>query len=310
MKKAFISIAAGLAVIAAFVIFKNIFSCYLPARNRGIQTVIRQGDLELLFLGSSTFRCNIDMPLVDEAYDGRDYDIAYAGNQPVATVPEYEELRAGGNSYGLMVFDLNPMLLSQAVKISDARVIWDLTFPSKLRLWQGMKDSEETDLSTFYEFFVTSGMDDLITYPITEPVYSTRYYKGAKTEETPASSREYLENESFDISKEKVNESQRAAVAALVRRCREDGQRFIFIETPHYYRLADDPKYRQLKSVFVKTLEDEGVDEYILAEDIEMDNRNSEFFEDMTHFSAAGRREYTRLLLEYLKGQSPSSSID
>ena len=301
MKKAFISIGAGLAVIAAFVIFKNLFSCYLPAKNRGIQTVLCEGDLDVLFLGSSTFRCNIDMPMVDEAYDGRDYDIAYAGNQPVATIPEYEELMAGGNSYGLMVFDLNPMLLSQEVKISDARVIWDLTLPSKLKLWKSMKDSEETDLSTFYEFFVTSGMDDLITYPITEPVYSTRYYKGAKTEETPASSKEYLENESFDLRKEKLNENQRAAVAQLIRKCREDGQRFIFIETPHYYRLAEDPKYRQLKSAFVKTLEEEGVDEYILAEDIDMDNRNSEFFEDMTHFSADGRREYTRLLLSLLK---------
>ena len=187
MKRVFISIAAGLAIITAFVIFKNLFSCYLPAGNRGIQTVISEGDLDVLFLGSSTFRCNIDMPLVDAAYNGRDYDIAYAGNQPVATIPEYEELAAGGNSYGLMVFDLNPMLLSQDVRISDARVIWDPTFPSKLKLWKGMKDSDETDLSTFYEFFVTSGMDDLITYPVTEPLYSTRYYKGAKTDETPAS---------------------------------------------------------------------------------------------------------------------------
>ena len=299
MKKTFISIAAGLAVIAALVIFKNLFSCYLPAGNRGIQTAIKKGNLDILFLGSSTFRCNIDMPLVDEAYNGSDYNIAYAGNQPVATIPEYEELAASGNSYALMVFDLNPMLLSQEVKISDARVIWDLTFPSKLKLWRSMINSDKTDLSTFYEFFVTSGMDDLITYPITEPIYATRYYKGAKTDETPASSSEYLENESFDISKEKINEDQRAAVAELIRKCRENGQRFIFIETPHYYRLEKDPSYRRLKDAFIKTLKDEGVNDYILAEDISMDDHNSEYFEDMTHFSAAGRREYTKLLISH-----------
>lgn len=303
MKKAIVSIISAFVIIFCLVLFKNLFSCYLPAKNRGIQTVINEGDLDILFLGSSTFRCNIDMELMDSSFNGSCYDIAYAGNQPVATVPEYEELISGGKKYALIVFDLNPMLLSQDVKISDSRVIWDLTLPSKLKLWRGMKDSNETDLSTFYEFFVTSGMDDLITYPVTEPVYSTRYYKGAKTGETPASSTEYLENESFDISSEKLNENQRQAVIELIQKCRDNGQDFIFIETPHYYRLANDPTYRRLKKIFTDTLEEQGVERengYIPAEDIAMDNKNNEFFEDMTHFSSAGRREYTRLLLEKL----------
>ena len=303
MKKVIVSIATAAAIIAVFVIFKNLFSCYLPAKNRGIQTVIKEGDLRILFL-----RCNVDMELVDSAYGGRDYDIAYAGNQPVATVPEYEELLSGKKTYSLMVFDLNPMLLCQDVKISDARVIWDLTYPGKLKLWRSMVHSNETDLSTFYEFFVTSGMDDLITYPVTEPLYATRYYKGAKTDETPAATKEYLENESFDISKESVNENQRLAITELIRKCRENGQEFIFVETPHYYRLAEDPKYIELKKIFVETLEAEGVTNSILAEDVDFDNRNSEYYEDMTHFSANGRREYTRLLLE--KIQSPSSNMD
>ena len=48
-------------------------------------------------------------------------------------------------------------------------------------------------MSMMYEYFVTSGMDDLLTYPVTERFYSTRYYKGAKTDDTPSSGKEFLE---------------------------------------------------------------------------------------------------------------------
>ena len=64
-----------------------------------------------------------------------------------------------------------------------------------------MKEGKNTDTSLMYEYFVTSGMDDLVTYPLTEPFYATRYYKGVKTDETPSPGKAYLENEEFDIQR-------------------------------------------------------------------------------------------------------------
>ena len=150
-----------------------------------------------------------------------------------------------------------------------------------------------------YEYFVTSGMDDLITYPVTERFYSTRYYKGAKTDDTPSSGKEFLENEEFDISDSVLIEAQADAVKEVIEKCRRDGQDFIFLECPHYYRLEDDPKYREYHDYFLKMMDDLDAP-YILAHDVDFDNRNPDYYEDMSHMSGEGRRVYTKELIKHL----------
>lgn len=297
MKKILITLAVALLITAGAVGFKNAYSSKLPCANRGIQSAINAGDLDVLFLGSSTFRCNIDMRQMDQAYSSRVYDVAYAGNQPVATALEYPQLRDGGNRIGLLVLDLNPMVLYQDVKISDSRVIWDLSWQSKLKLWKLMEQSGETDAGTFYEFFVTSGMDDLVTFPVTNAFYGTRYYKGAKTDDAAGSTAAVLDNEKFDLSQEKVNAAQTDAVRLLIRQCRSDGQKVVFLETPHYTRLENDSFYEAFLKKYTEVLDEEDVP-YILAGDVRFDNSAPEYYEDLTHMSTAGREEYTKELIK------------
>ena len=103
MKKIIITLTTALLVIISLVICKNVFSCRIPIGNRGIKNAIDSGDLDVLFIGSSTFRSNIDIGLIDDAYGGRDYIIAYGGNQLAAVPVEYDEIvRRSDNSYGLM----------------------------------------------------------------------------------------------------------------------------------------------------------------------------------------------------------------
>ena len=151
-----------------------------------------------------------------------------------------------------------------------------------------------------YEYFVTSGMDDLLTFPVTEPFYGTRYYKGAKTEETPSPGRERLESEEFDISDKELVQAQADAVVDIIERCRADGQDFIFVESPCYYRLQDDPVFRKYKEEFIRILDENGAP-YILASDVDFDSHDAELFQDMNHMSAAGRRAYTKELIRVLK---------
>ena len=301
MKKAVISVCAALFIIIAAIAFKNAYSCEIPIKNRGIRDAINTGDLDVLFIGSSTFRANVDMPMMDEAYDGRVYDISYGGNQLVATAIQYEELKSrSDNDYGLMVFELGPMMITQEVALSDSRVIWDLSWEGKKKLWQSMSESGNTDFSMMYEYFVTSGMDDLITFPVTEPFYSTRYYKGAKTDETPSGGRERLESAEFDISDAETVAAQEEAVKDIIDKCRRDGQEFVFIESPCYHVLAEDPKFIECRERYISILEEKAAP-YILADDVDFDNGNADFFEDMNHMSAEGRRAYTKELIRVLK---------
>ncbi len=297
MKKIIITLLISLVIAAGVTGFKNVYSCKLPCEGRGIQSCIEAGDLDVLFLGSSTFRCNIDMKEMDAFCDGKAYDVCYAGNQPVAMQLEYPELKNGGSSAKLIVLDMNPMILYQPVKISDTRVIWDLSWKSKLKLCEKMKESGETDLSTFYEFFVTAGMDDLVTYPLTNRFYGTRYYKGAKTDNTEGTEREVLYSEKYDLSKEKVNDTQTDSIKNLIEECRNDGQEIVFLETPHYERLENDPAYIAFLDTFRELLDEEDT-HYILASDIDFDNTDAYFYEDLTHMSATGRKAYTDALLK------------
>ncbi|MCR5735911.1 MAG: hypothetical protein K6G22_15030 [Lachnospiraceae bacterium] len=301
MKKIIITLSVAFVIIAAVVICKNVYSPFIPIHNRGIGDAVRQGDLEVLFLGSSTFRCNIDMQACDDAYDGKVFDISYGGNQCVANSIQYDEIkkRSTGNC-DLMVFELGPLMITEDVMLTDSRVIWDLTFEGKRALWDKMKKSGNTNLPMMYEYFVTSGLDDLLTYPVTEPVYATRYYKGVKTEKTVSPGREYLENEEYDISDAKTVDAQVEAVKELIDKCKRDGQRYIFIETPPYKRLYEDPVYQKYRDEFIKILDEQGAD-YILASDVDYDNSDPDNYEDMNHMSYKGRVEYTAELIKVLR---------
>lgn len=303
MKKVLITLAVAFIIITSAILFKNVYSCEMPIKNRGIRDAINTGDLDVLFIGSSTFRANVDMPMMDEAYDGRVYDISYGGNQLVATVIQYDEIRRRSpHDYGLIVFELGPMMLTQDVALSDSRVIWDLSLEGKQDLWSSMYTAGNTDFSMLYEYFVTSGMDDLITFPVTEPFYSTRYYKGAKTDETVSPGKEWLENEEFELSDKYLVEEQADAVANIINECKKDGQDFIFVESPCYYRLQDDPVFRKYHEEFVRILDENGAD-YILASDVSFDTHDAALFEDMNHMSAEGRRVYTAELIKALKNR-------
>ncbi len=301
MKKIILTLTIALLIIASLVICKNAFSCYIPIGNRGIGNAISSGDLDILFVGSSTFRSNLDIKTLDEKYNGRDYIIAYGGNQLAAIPVEYDEITSRSPySSNLMVFELDPLMLCEDVKLSDSRIIFDLSWKGKLALWNKLAQSEDTGFSVFYEYFVTSGFDDIVTYPLTERFYATRYEKGAKNEETPSSGKEFLESEEFDISDYSINPIQEQSALELISKCRASGQRFIFLESPHYYRLADDPVYKKYMEYFTDMLDEQGVD-YILADELEFDNKNPDFFEDMGHMSQKGRSEFTKELVKRLQ---------
>lgn len=305
MKKAVITILISLVIAFAAIACKNLFSCDIPIHNRGIADLASRGDQKILFVGSSTFRSNLDIDMLDDAFDDRAYILAYGGNQYVAADIQYDELKRRGVHTDLLVIELDPLLLTEEVKLSDSRVIWDLSWEGKKRLWQSMSQTDSADFDLFFEYFITSGMDDLITYPVTEKFYATRYKKGAKTDETPSSGMEFLENESFDISSLKPVAAQENALLSLISKCESDGQPYILLECPHYNRLQDDESY--IKNLeYITDLTKEEADRRIFASDVSFDLNDPAYYEDMSHMSADGRRVYTKALIDKIKTSLPA----
>ena len=301
MKKFFLTICITITVLFAVIAAKNLCSCEIPIHNRGIGALLDAGDLDVLFIGSSTFRSNLDIVQIEKAYEGKTFILAYGGNQYVAENIQYDEIKnRGGHSYDLLVIELNPMLLTEEVKLSDSRVIWDLSWNGKRRLWKSMADGGNVTFPMFFEYFVTAGMDDLLTYPVTEPFYATRYYKGAKTDETASGGRDFLEGETFDISQIEPVSAQVDALFLLIEKCERDGQDYVVLESPHYYRLQEDPAYVRIRDEVCAQLAKKQAP-MILASDVDFDDHEAAYFEDMSHMSAEGRRVYAKLLLPLLQ---------
>ncbi len=299
MKKILITLLLSVLICLGVVAAKNVYSCEIPIGNRGIKDMISQGDLSLLMIGSSTFRSNIDVTALDEKFDNKDYIIAYGGNQMVATTVQYDEiLKRSSNKYDCIVFEFDPLLLTEDVKLSDSRVIWDLSLEGKIKLFNKIRESGSLTSSIAIEYFLTSGMDDLITYPVTERIYSGRYYKGAKNNYVESPGADILNNTTFDLSTLEVNEYQKKAMIELINHCHDNNQKFIFLESPHYYLLSNDETYLKYKQELISLLEDLKAD-YILAEDIDFDNSNPKYFEDMSHMSTAGKENFTREMLKH-----------
>ncbi|NLG04157.1 MAG: hypothetical protein GX567_10065 [Clostridia bacterium] len=300
MKRTIATLFIAIGIIVAIIFLKNTYSCEIPIGSRGIKAAIDSGNLDLLFIGSSSFRSNIDMEVMDEEYQGKAFIIAYGGNQIVSSQIEYEEIcNRSNHEYKQIIFELDPLMLTEDVDLSDSRIIWDLSWSGKQKLWSKLQESESTDLSSMYEFFVTSGMDDLITYPITNPIYKARYYKGSKTGEIPSSGKEYLENEPYDLSNRMMNSSQEKALRELIQECKNNNQKILFLETPHYHRLFDEPVYQEYREIFCQILSEYEIP-FILSDMVEFDQHNPDYFEDMGHMSSIGREEYTENLIKEL----------
>lgn len=298
MRKIVITIACTLLLAFGAIAAKNVFSCRIPIHNRGIAAAKANGATSALFLGSSTFRSNLSVDELDSALPKGSYILAYGGNHYVAADIQYDELKERGISTDLLVIELDPLLITEEVKLSDSRVIWDLSWAGKRRLWQSMSQNAPT-FSLFWEYFVTSGMDDLITYPVTEPFYATRYHKGAKTDATASPGKDALEAAKFDISEVQWVDAQEKALFSLIDKCERDGQAYVLLESPHYHRLQDDVTYQKYREELLKKLDEKKIPR-ILATDVDFDNHEAAYFEDMGHMSEEGRIAYTKALLPLL----------
>jgi len=72
-----------------------------------------------------------------------------------------------------------------------------------------------------------------------------------------------------------------------------------------YHRLAEDEKFKEYRELFISILDEKDAP-YILADELAFDNKEPEYFEDMNHMSAKGRRVYTKELIRLLEGRKDS----
>jgi len=301
MKKTIISIVTSFFIVFAIVMLKNCFSYMLPNDAMGIRAVVAKGHVNQLFLGASAFRKGIDVKMLEEELSGESFVLTYNGNQPYNMSLELKEILEEGTVIDMVIADFNPSMISEDANLSDKRLLWDTKFSTKWELWNEISKREDATFYMFYDYFVLSNNEYMVTYPLSYPLISKRYYRGGSLDDDAGST----EDELLDlevVEKPGFNNLQEKAITEIISICNQYGVKLIFVESPRYIKMAENINYKEKSKALAQLLKASGT-EYYCAADLDFDNKNAAYYTDLVHMSGEGKRLFTSQIIQRIKEQ-------
>lgn len=285
------------AIFAGVIFLKNYYSYKIPNRDMGLQAVVACENVDTLFLGSSAFRKGIDMEMIVKSLPGFSYMVTYNGNEPFNIYVELKELIKENVNVKRLVIDFNPSMMDKEADISDKRLLWDISMDGKREIWREIAKNEDTDFFDFYDYWVLSNNDFMLTYPISQPLMARRYYYGGSLPAEESPGKTYQELDCLPIIEQPdINELQRNSIVNIIKLCKENNIEVIFLESPRYITMSENENYKN-KSKELKSIIDRENVACILTEDIDFDNANPEYYTDLTHMSSEGKKEFTKAII-------------
>lgn len=315
MKKTIITITIAFMVFILAVVGKNAFSKDLPNGSMGVQAAISRGrssateingakiytGIDNLFIGASSFRKGINMHTIENDLNGQSFMVVYNGNQPMNMDVELSEIIEANVVPKNLIVEFDPAMISNHADLSDKRLLFDIDMDSKVKIWRDLSSREDADFFMFYDYWVSSNIDYLATYPVSYPLISKRYYLGGNNGEEFTASKSKEELDELPIKEDAgFNELQKSSIMHIIKMCKDNGIRLIFIESPNYYTMYQDENYAGKQELLKGLLKDEGIEVYS-ADDLPFDSSNPEYYSDLTHMSTKGMEEYTKIVVDILK---------
>ena len=301
MKKTIITIISAFVLFLAVIIIKNAYSYKIPNNDMGIQAVIALEDVDYLFLGSSSFRKGVNMSKLEKELDGSSFMLTYNGNQPMNAMVELQDIIDAGTKIKTLVYEIEPGMIDRGADLSDKRLLWDIDMDSKLEIWNYLKDREDANFFMFYDYWVSSNMDYMITYPIAHKVISKRYYKGGNDGLDVSAAKTESELRALPINEDPgIDKLQLDSIVNIIKICDDNKIDLIFLEPPKYISMYEDGNFSSKHKEMVDLLESNNVN-YYLGDDLGFDNTKAEYYSDLSHMSEAGMEELTKDIINILK---------
>ena len=292
-------------IILAFAIFLAVVaikanSSSLFHSSVGVTAVKNMKEVDTLFVGASSFRKGLNMHTIDENLDGSSYMLTYNGNQPMNMYLEIRELFNSGVKIDTLVMEFDPGMISSGPDLSDKRLLWDIDFTSQWNLWKLLSKREDADFFMFYDYWVSSNIDYLATYPVSAPVISKRYYLGGNTGEDNVPGLSADELESLDvIEAEGFAELQKSSLQDIIDLCKANNTKLICLESPNYKKMYEDANYAEKTELLKGFLKDNNITT-ITKDDLSFDYSNPAYYSDLSHMSTEGMNVYTKEIIDLL----------
>ena len=301
MKKIVTTVVAVLAAVALVIVLKNQYGSVFAGKTYGMPAVIKQGEVDHLFIGSSMFRQGLDIDALEENLDGSVYILSYNGNQPIFMAKELEYLLENGLQIENLYIDFYAYTLTAVPWISDTKMFLDTDLSFKMDAWKTMAAHSDVGLKDFYEMFVTANNEQILMYPINNVIVSSQFRNGGSLLSLAGKTEEHLATLDLGV-RDGLFESQIAGYDRIVELAKEYDINLLFIETPKYEKLLTDTRegcYTDLLNEMIAWAKASGA-EYLLAENFEFDHAKGSNFQDLIHLSAEGRTDYCKKLAEYV----------
>lgn len=301
MKKTVLTITISFLVFLCVVVLKNCFSYMLPNNAFGIRYITSKEKADYLFIGSSSFRKGIDMKALENELGEDTYMLTYNGNQPMNVLVELKQMLEAGTKIDTIVYELEPGMVDRGADLSDKRLLWDIDMKSKKEIWDYLKERDDADFFMFYDYYVSSNMDYLLTYPISYPMIAKRYYKGGNNGEDVSIAKTKEELDKLPIAEDPgIDSLQKESIVNIINLCNDNGIKLIFLEPPKYIRMYEDKDFADKLGELTQFLEDVNANT-ILADDLGFDYTNPDYYSDLSHMSGEGMTEFTNRVIEVLK---------
>jgi len=299
-KKIITTALIALIIFAGIIVFKNACSYMLPNDSMGVRSVITQNHIDTLFVGSSAYRKGVDMYMIEDKLPGNSFMLTYNGNQPFNVAIELDEILKAGTDIDRLVVDFNPSMADRGADLSDKRLLWDISMEGKERLWSELSKREGASLFTWYDYWVSSNIDYMFTYPIAKPVISARYYRGGSASTEAAKGLTKAELDELEIIENPgIDKLQSESIDRIISTCNENGIELIFLESPRYITMAENENYKAKSQELKAQIEAAGI-RVIRGNDLGFDNSNPEYYADLTHMSGEGGKKLTESIIEAL----------
>ena len=301
MKKILTTVAAVLVAVALLILLKNQYGSVFAGSTYGMPALLKQGEVDHLFIGSSMFRQGLDIDALEENLDGSVYILSYNGNQPVFMAKELEYLLENGLKVENLYIDFYAYTLTAVPWISDTKMFLDTDLAFKMDAWKTMTAHNKVGLKDFYEMFVTANNEQILMYPINNAIVSSQFRNGGSLLNMAGQTKEHLDTLDLGV-RDGLFESQLAGYDRIVELADEYDINLLFIETPKYEKLLTDTRegsYSDMLKEMIDWAKASGA-KYLLAENFEFDHAKGANFQDLIHLSGEGRRDYCKKLAEYV----------
>lgn len=298
--KTILTVLLAFVITGAVVLCKNAFSCKIPGASVGVASIAQKGHIDNLFVGASSFRKGINMHTVDEKLGGDSYMLTYNGNQPMNMDVEIQELFDKGTKIDTLIVEFDPGMIDAHADLSDKRLLWDIGLDSKIKIWNLLSKREDADFFMCFDYWVSSNIDYMFTYPFSKPIISKRYYKGGNTGYDEVSGLTKEEIEALPVKEDAGFSSlQKQSLMNIINNCSLNGTKLIVLESPNYKKMYEDSNYAEKARDLRFFLEALDVT-VITKEDLEFDYTNPSYYSDLSHMSSDGMNKYTSEIIELI----------